>query len=180
MASLLETISLLEITKTDELKNVVLLAMKNTWSLVNPVCKNVFQVRKLRSNYLLQRCFSVFMHWNNTSTICLKVILRTRDNVRWGLSDSPFAIDSKYMQPLCPNDFFCILPCELVCIILGGYTRCDFYRIFSAAMICLPPKNFAHAQMIVLAPSESQRTAGKTARNNDLEFCTKISLHIVK
>ena len=52
--------------------------------------------------------------------------------------------DATYKQSLCCNDFFGNLPSELVCII-SEYTRCDFYRIFSAAMICLLSKNFAHA-----------------------------------
>ena len=36
--------------------------------------------------------------------------------------------------------FFCSLPSELVCIILGGHTQCDFYQIFSDAMIVFVSK----------------------------------------
>ena len=54
--------------------------------------------------------------------------------------------DATYKQSLCSNDFFCSLPSVLVCIISGGYTGFDFYRIFSAAMICLSSKNFVHAR----------------------------------
>ena len=46
-------------------------------------------------------------------------------------------------QSLCSSDFFCSLTTRLVCIISGGYTRCDFYRIFSVAMICFPFKIFS-------------------------------------
>ena len=39
-----------------------------------------------------------------------------------------------YKQSLCCSDFFCSLPNDLVCVISGGYTRCDFYSIFSATI----------------------------------------------
>ena len=44
--------------------------------------------------------------------------------------------DTTYKQSLCSNDFFCSLPSELVFIISGRYTWCNFYHIFFAAMIC--------------------------------------------
>ena len=81
---------------------------------------------------------------NNISTICLNVILQTRDIVRWGLPDSVYDTDAAYKQLLCSNDLFCSLSSELVCII-SGYTQCDFYRISSAAMIYLTSKNFVNA-----------------------------------
>ena len=59
-------------------------------------------------------------------TICLKATVRCDT-------------DATYKQSLCPNDFFCSLPSGLIQIISGGYTQCDFYRIFSTAMICLLP-----------------------------------------
>ena len=46
--------------------------------------------------------------------------------------------DATYNQSLCSNEYFCSLPIKLVCIISGGYKQCDFYRIFSAAIIYLP------------------------------------------
>ena len=42
--------------------------------------------------------------------------------------------DATYKQSLCSSDFFCSLPSEVVCIISGRYTRCDFYHMFSSAM----------------------------------------------
>ena len=59
-----------------------------------------------------------------------------------------------------------------VFIISGGYKQCDFYRIFSAAMICLPSKNFVHAQMIHFQFLVSPMTiAVETVRNNGLKGC---------
>ena len=43
-----------EITKTLELKNVMLLVMKNIWSSVKPVCKNLFQDRKITFKQILK------------------------------------------------------------------------------------------------------------------------------
>ena len=56
-----------------------------------------------------------------------------------------YNIDTIYKQSLCSIEFFCCLPSELVCIILWGYTQCDFCHVFSAAVICLPSKNCAEA-----------------------------------
>ena len=55
---------------TVELKNVMLLVMKKIWSLVNPLCKNMSQVCRIT--------FKQIVPWNNTLTICLKVILQNR------------------------------------------------------------------------------------------------------
>ena len=44
---------------------------------------------KLHSKKLSQCCSNAFQkHWNYTLTICLEVILQTRDIVHWGFSDS--------------------------------------------------------------------------------------------
>ena len=51
-------------------------------------------------------------------------------------------MDTTYKQSLCSIEFFCCLPSELVCIILWGYTQCDFYHIFSVAVICSLQKFF--------------------------------------
>ena len=125
-----------EITKTVELE---ILCFQSQRKYEKPYPQSA----KLRSNKLFQYCSNAFQkHWNNTLTICLKVILRTRDIVHSGSLDSPFRYRHSSNQSVCSNDFFWTPPSELICIISGGYTRCDFYGIFSVAMICLPSKNF--------------------------------------
>ena len=47
------------------------------------------------------------------------------------------AIRMLHTSSLVLNDFFCSLPSKLVCFISGGYSRCDFYRAFSAATISI-------------------------------------------
>ena len=93
----------------------------------------------------------------------------------WGFPDSPLQYGRCIQkQSLCSNDFFGSLPTDLVCIISGSYTLCDFCRIFSATMICLPFKNFAYVWMIHFYFLTSPMTiAGETTKNNDLKFCAK-------
>ena len=103
---------------------------------------------KLCSNKLFQFCSNPFVpcllfHWNDTSTICLKVILQTRAIVHWGFLILCIQV------VIVLQWFFCSLPSMLVCIISGGYTHCDFYHIFSAAMICLPSKYFVQTFLVL-------------------------------
>ena len=56
---------------------------KKIWSSVNPICKTISQACKMMFkqivSLLFQCCSNAFWkHWNNTLTICLKVILWTR------------------------------------------------------------------------------------------------------
>ena len=100
---------------------------------------------KLRSNNLLLTYYcsvAPILFKSIGITICLKVILWTTSIVHWGFLTFRSGKNATYKQSLCSNDFLSSLPSEPVCITSGGYTRCDFYRIFSAAMICLPSKNF--------------------------------------
>ena len=82
----------LEITKTVELKIVMLLVMKNIWSSVKPLCKNM-SPKTSPQNYVQTNCPSFVPMLFKTIGItlgqfCLKVILRTRDIVRGGFPDS--------------------------------------------------------------------------------------------
>ena len=78
----------------------------------------------------------------------LEVILPTVDIVRWGFSDFLFQYVRYIHAVIVFQGFYSSLRSEVLCIISVGYTQCDFYHIFSPAMICLPFKNFVHAYMI--------------------------------
>ena len=58
--------------------------------------------------------------------------------------------------------FFCSLPSELVCIISGGYTRCEFF--FFATINCLPSKKIACVDDTFLVPNQSARQSQKRQR----------------
>lgn len=59
---------------------------------------------------------------NDTCTICLKIVFRTRDIVRWWFPDS-FTIRTLHTSSHCiPMTFYCSLLSELVFIISGRYT----------------------------------------------------------
>ena len=85
---------------------------------------------------------------NNTWKICLKLISQTRALSIGGFPGSLFQYECCIQAVVFLQLFFCSLPTKrfalLICIISGGYTQCDFYGIFSAAMICLPSKHFAY------------------------------------
>ena len=63
----------MEITKTVDLKNVLLLVTMK-------ICRNIFQVRKIIFKEIVPVLFQYF----------LKVILQTRDIVRWRFPNTPF------------------------------------------------------------------------------------------
>ena len=70
--------------------------------------------------------------WNmehSALTICLKVILRTRDIVCLGFPDTLcFNTGTRYIQAVIVFQWFFLQPTRRAsCIISGGYTRCNFY-----------------------------------------------------
>ena len=52
------------------------------------ICKNISQVIKITFKQVFPMLFQ--KHWNSISSICSKVILRTRSIVRWGCPNTPF------------------------------------------------------------------------------------------
>ena len=76
----------MEITKTVDLKNVLLLVTMK-------ICRNIFQVRKIIFKEIVPVLFQYF----------LKVILQTRDIVRWRFPNTPFPYrhyTSSYCVPM--------------------------------------------------------------------------------
>ena len=117
----------LEITKTLEIKNVVLLVMKNIWNLYNSFNKSA----KIRSSKLFQCCSNAFeKYWNNNSTIFLKVISRTRDIVHWEYRDFPFQC-GRYVQALIVFRWFFLQPTQQAKFASFQEDIHDFYIIFS-------------------------------------------------
>ena len=74
------------------------------------------QVRKITFKQILQAFQYFLKHWNNTSTICLKIVLRTRDIFRWGFPDSSLRL-GHYIQPVV---FFLVIICS------AAYTASEF------------------------------------------------------
>ena len=65
----------MEITKTVELKNIMLLVMKKIWSSVNPVCKNIPSLQndvQTNSSSVVQMLFkTIRRHFDNLFVIDL-------------------------------------------------------------------------------------------------------------
>ena len=157
------------ITKTVELE---MLCFQSRREYVKTYPKSA----KLRSNNLLLTYYcsvAPILFKSIGITICLKAILWTTSIVRWGFLTFRSDKNATYKQSLCSNDFLSSLPSEPVCIISGGYTRCDFYRIFSATMICLPSKNFCAKHFQFLTSLLDNRSKNS---DNGLKFCTKRDL----
>ena len=134
------------------------------------ICKNISQVARLRSNKFLKCCFnSLKKHWNNTSTICLKVILRTRGIVRWGCPNTPFRY-GRYIQAVIVFHWFFQQPTQRASLY---YFRGICTMISSASFLL---SWFAYLPKILcttfLVPNKFA-IAGETAINNGLKFCTK-------
>ena len=60
-----------------------------------------------------------------------------------------------YTSSNCVPVIFFLQYIQGVCIISGGYTRCDFYHISFAAMNCLLPKKSACVEDTFQVPNES-------------------------
>ena len=96
-------------------------------------------------------------------TICLKVILQTRDIACWGFPDSLLQYGC-YIKTVIVLQWFFLQTTQRAS--LYYFSECDFCHILSAAIICLTCKNFKNFQTF----------AGYTSRNNGLKFCTKRDL----
>ena len=79
--------------------------------------------------------------------------------------------DATYMQSLCSNDFSTVYPARYL-VLFQEDIHDTAYRIFSAAMICLP-FSFAHAQMIRFQFIRHLRQSEIVEEN--INFCRSIS-----
>ena len=129
--------SLLEIILAWKVRRQLCWVMKNIWSSVNLSPQHYIQTDCPCIAPLLFKSIGITI---NTSTICLKVMLQTMNIGVRGFLTLCCNMDTTYKQSSCSNVFFCSLPSHVVCIISGGYTRCDFNHIFSATMTYLPSK----------------------------------------
>ena len=101
----------LEITKADELKNIVLLVPKKIWGSVNPVCKIMSQVHRI----MFKQIFSVVPMLFKSIVIALQKFVWKWFCGLGTLSIGGFLtlrsdMDATHMLSLCSNDFSTAYP----------------------------------------------------------------------
>ena len=79
----------------------------------NKCCASSNKVTSVKPVYLQGKCLSIFLekHYNNTSTVCLKVITLTWDILCWRLPDSLFWYGC-YIQALIVFQWFFLQPTQ--------------------------------------------------------------------
>ena len=106
-----------------------------------------------------------------TSTICLKVVFRTRDIFRWGFPDSPLQYRCYIQAVIVFQSFFSRnTPNKLVCIISGRYTFVISVACISSSFLCLSlPPWFVYLLKILCMCRWHMIIDGEAARDNGLK-----------